>query len=132
MSLIVPPWVTAYRKVLVVSAVALASGAAGWTINGWRKGKELSELQLAHSQAEVRRTVAVGVEWQQATKGALDSLTQARELLQRERAKNAARQVALQAAQPKGEEWACRDKPLPEPYLQQFRSVDIPVGDKTP
>lgn len=132
MSLIVPPWVTAYRKVLVLAAVAATGAAAGWTVNGWRKGKELSELQLSHSQAEVRRQTAVGVEWAQATKGALDSLAEARRQLADQRRRNAAQLAAVRAAQPTAPEYACRQLPLPAEYLQKFQSVDIPVGGAKP
>jgi len=130
--LTMPPWVTAYRKVLVLSAVAVSAGAAGWTVNGWRKGKEMAQLEAAQAQAETRRTRAVGEEWAKATAGALDTLASARRSLAQARAENAKTLAAMRAAQPQGPEYACRATPLPESYLEKFRSVTIPVGDKTP
>jgi hypothetical protein len=124
MSLVVPPWITAYRKVLVLGAVAAASAAAGWTVQGWRKGKELADLQTNHAQAEVRRQTAVGVEWAQATKGAMDSLAAAKQLLADERRRNAAKLAAVRAAQPTAPEFACRQLPLPETYLDSFRNQE--------
>ncbi len=116
-----PPWVTVYRKVLVLGAVAVSAGAAGWTMNGWRKGRELAQVQLAHSQAEVRRSVAVTADWVAANKATQDSLTAARELLRQERTRTAARLAAMRAAQPAGPDFACRNEPLPETYLETFR-----------
>lgn len=117
----IPSWVTVYRKALVLSAVAVSAGAAGWTINGWRKGKEMAETQLAHSQADVRRQVAVGEEWAKATRGALDTLKAARQALASQRVANQAMLRRMQEAQPSGAEWTCRQQPLPESYLETFR-----------
>lgn len=127
----VPPWVTAYRKALVLGVVAVSAGAAGWTVNGWRKGKELAELEASQAQAETRRTIAVGEEWAKATSGALENLAAARRTLAQVRADSAKRLAAMRAAQPQGPEWACRQQPLPETYLEKFRPAEN-NKDKTP
>jgi hypothetical protein len=119
--MILPPWVSTYRKALVLAGTAVAAGATAWTVQGWRKDKAMAEVQLDHSQAEVRRSYAATSQWIKATDDLAEATKAAQAKLEAARRANAALVKASVQATPKGPEWACRDKALPEDYLETFR-----------
>lgn len=119
--MILPAWVTAYRKALVLSAVAVTAGGAAWTAQGWRMGKQLAQVQTASQAANVRRQAVVIQDWNQAAIDVAAQLRLSKDKLRAQRLANAAMLAKVRLASPQGPEYACRSLPLPASYLEKFR-----------
>lgn len=111
----------AYRKAIVLAAVAVGSAGAAWTAQGWRMGKQLAEQKAAHTAANVRRQAVALDAWHKAAIDAGQAAWEARETLRRERLANSVALKRLREQQPLNPEYACRMLPLPESYLEVFR-----------
>lgn len=116
-----PPWVTAYRKALVLAAVAVGAGTAAWTVNGWRLGKELAEVKSAQSAANAGRQGAYAMQRDKAMGELVDQVLEGRRTLAAVRAENARKLATMKAAQPTDPSFDCRKLPLPAPYLETFK-----------
>lgn len=112
---------TAYRKAIVLAAVAVGSAGAAWTAQGWRMGKQLAELKAAHTAAQVHRQAIALDDWHKAAVTAGQRAWDAQETLRKERLANSVALRRLREQQPADPEFACRMKPLPENYLEAFR-----------
>lgn len=114
------PLTTKYKAALLAGAL-LASAGAGWVTNGWRLGKTMAKQESAHWQAKARRGQDYADALARAAETASGRITEAQALLQQARAAKAkALRESAQKA-PTGPEFACRDKSLPEDYLETFR-----------
>jgi len=112
---------TRYAKAAAILLASLGLMSAGWTANGWRLGEKLAHLELAVERKQVARQTALTERQQKAQQDALEAVSKAQERLAAERKANAkASQKAAEAA-PKAPEFACRNLPLPELYLEEFR-----------
>lgn len=119
--LVIPPWVTAYRKALVLAAVAVGAGGAAWTINGWRLGKELAEVKATQASANATRQGAYAMQRDKAMGELVDQVIEGRRTLAAVRAENARKLAAMRAAQPAEAAYDCRKLPLPPSYLETFK-----------
>jgi hypothetical protein len=113
--------ITPYRKALVLAAVAVGAGGAAWTVNGWRLGKELAEVKASQQAANASRSRVYAEQRDKALGEMVDQVLEGRRTLAAVRAANARKLAELRAAQPAGAEYACRQLPLPDTYLEKFR-----------
>lgn len=116
-----PPWVTAYRKALVLAAVAVGAGTAAWTVNGWRLGKELAEVRADQQADNAARQGRYAMQRDKAMGELVDQVLEGRRTLAAVRADNARKLAAMQAAQPADAAYDCRKLPLPPAYLEVFK-----------
>jgi hypothetical protein len=111
---------TQYKAALLAAAL-VGSAGAGWLANGWRQGKKLEAQKAQYWEAKARRGQSYSDTLAQAATAASGRITEAQAILKRARAQ--AQALVAEAAQnaPKGPEYQCREKPLPETYLETFR-----------
>jgi hypothetical protein len=105
------------------AAIVACCGAAcffcGWQANSWRLGKNLEAQRADYAETKGRRGQAYADTLAQAALATSARIAEA--LLRQARAVKA--KALAEAAQraPTAPEYACRDKPLPDDYLETFR-----------
>lgn len=113
-----------YARWIKLAAIALAAAAlvsAGWVTNGWRLGKDIAELQTDVARKEATRQTALNERQQKAIGDALGAVTAAQVALTTARKVNASLVSKAAQSAPKAPQYACRDIPLPDDYLEDFR-----------
>lgn len=118
------PSLDKYRR--AICAAAIVTGAvglvtSGWVAQGWRMGKKIEAQRADYAEAKGRRGQEYANTLARASEAASTRITEAQALLTQARAIKA--KALAQAAQtaPKGPEFACRDLPLPDDYLETFK-----------
>jgi hypothetical protein len=112
-----------YARWLKVGAIILAGAlmyTAGWTVNGWRLGTQMAQLESDLARKETARQTALTARQAKAIHDALEATTRSQAALALARKDNA--RLTREAAQkaPTAPEYACRDLPLPTEYVQEF------------
>lgn len=110
-----------YAKALAVGALCASLVAVGWVANGWRLGENVAQMEAKLAGKEAARHAALSERQARAMQDSLSAVLEANKRLQAERARNASLAKALAKSAPRGPEFACRDLPLPESYLENFR-----------
>lgn len=106
-----------YARWIKMAAYALAAVAlvsAGWVTNGWRLGAQIAHKDAARQTALTERNA-------KAIHDALEAVTRSQAALDQERKANTKRVASAVQKAPKAPQYACRDIPLPEDYLEEFR-----------
>jgi hypothetical protein len=101
-------------KLAAILLVCAALFSAGWVVNGWRLGE-------ASATKEAARQSALNARAQAAITDALAAVTRAHTDLEKARATNA--RLVREASQhaPTAPAFDCRNLPLPDLYLEDFR-----------
>lgn len=113
-----------YARWIKLGAIALAAVAlvaTGWVTNGWRLGQKVAALETKVERKEVARQTALNERQAKAIADALAAVTRSQTALEAARQENA--RLVSKAAQkaPTAPQYACRDIPLPDDYLEEFR-----------
>lgn len=103
-----------YAKAIAVAAAAAGIFSSGALIEHWRGGKKFAEYKLT-------RATALNERQQKAMTDGLTAVLSLHDELRKARKANAALVKASALAAPAAPEYACRDKPLPETFLETFR-----------
>jgi hypothetical protein len=101
-------------KLAAVLLTCLALFAAGWVVNGWRLGE-------ASATKEAARQTALTARQAKAMQDALEAVTASQAALAAARATNAQLVRAAGQRAPTAPQYACRELPLPDDYLEAFR-----------
>jgi hypothetical protein len=114
------PLVNRYKVFLILAGCGglIATGA---TVEHWRMGKKVAEQAQKSTAEKLVRQTALTDRQQRAMQDSLRAVLDAHAALKAERARNRELVKASVAAAPTAPEFACRDLPLPETYLETFR-----------
>lgn len=101
-------------KLAAIVLVCVALFAGGWVTNGWRLGE-------ASASKEAARQSALNARAQAAITDALGAVTRSQTALEQARKANA--RLVAEASQhaPTAPAFDCRNLPLPDLYLEDFR-----------
>lgn len=109
-----------YKAVLVAAAL-VGSAGAGWLAQGWRMGKRIEAQRADYAEAKGRRGQAYADTLAQASLAATARITEAQAILSQARAIKAKALAETAAKAPTAPQFACRETPLPETYLETYR-----------
>lgn len=113
-----------YARWIKLAAIAVATAAlvsAGWVTNGWRLGQDIARLETKVERKEVARQTALNERQAKAMGEALAAVTRSQAALTDARRSNAQRVAQAAQKAPTAPTYACRDVPLPEDYLEDYR-----------
>lgn len=108
--MIAPPYV----RILMAAAALVGAGASGALVEHWRLGNKYQAAKAARVSALNERQSKAMVE-------ALEVTTRLQKALTAAWKANAALVAKAVQDAPKGPQWDCRQTPLPETYLENFR-----------
>jgi hypothetical protein len=103
-----------YAKAIALAAAAAGLFGSGALIEHWRGGKKFAEYKLT-------RASALNDRQRRAMEDGLSAVLSLHGELAAARVKNRELARASALAAPTAPEYACRDKPLPETFLETFR-----------
>jgi hypothetical protein len=108
-------------KTAAIAAAAAGMVSAGALVEHWRMGRKLAQQAEANTQQRLREVTQLTAEQQDREAKNAAAILAAHSALKAQRAINATLAAQLAALAPKGPEFACRQLPLPEEYLEEFR-----------